>query len=180
MGGARLGEAGGVARPPGAEALSPVRGQWQGGGTAESSRVLVPLLGRGVLGLGAGTLAASFIWSLLWCSRQSPRRGCRNTKASMFAGLRFQQVCKEAWAWGLQPRGSRQLSWGWPRVPHRRRGGSGCWTLNSGLGGRTRSTCLRLIHQSKGAAEGREVQGRPGDCPRTRAPPGGCPVLSRT
>lgn len=118
--------------------------------TAESGRVLVLLLGRGLLGLGAGTLVASVIRNLPWCSWQTRRRGCRNTKASMFAGPHFQQVCKEAWAWGLPPRGSRQRGWGWPGVPHRRRGGSGCWMRSSGLGGRTRSTCPRLIHQSKG------------------------------
>ena len=59
---------------PGAEALSTVREQGQGGqspGTAESGYVLVFSLGRGVLVLGAGTLAAGVIRSLPWQSQQT-------------------------------------------------------------------------------------------------------------
>lgn len=42
------------------------------GRTVESGHVFVLLLRHGGLVLGAGTLAAGVIWSLPWCSWQTP------------------------------------------------------------------------------------------------------------
>lgn len=168
-------EAVAVARPPGAEVLLAVRGQWQSARTAESGRVLALLLGRGVLGLGAGTLAASGVRSLPWCSRRSRRRGCRNTKASVFAGLRFNRFARTRGHGGCSPGGAGSWAGAGHEFPTDDGEGVGAGRPVLGWGGRTRGACPRLIHQSK--EESREVRGSPGACPRTRAPPGGCPVL---